>query len=74
MIETRRRVVTAPELIGWEAIANAIDRSIATAKRMADRPKTKNPLPIGRWGGKPAARIADIRAWSEREFGAPLVS
>ena len=66
MIETTRRVVARRDLVGWKAIADALDVSVRTAQRWAEQsPKNGGP-PISRTPGtKPAARSEELIAWFE---------
>lgn len=66
MIETTRRVVHRRDLVGWKAIADALDVSVRTAQRWAERPPAEGGPPIARAAsGKPVARSEELIAWFE---------
>lgn len=66
MTQTERRIVRRRDLVGWKAIAAALDVSVRTAQRWATRPPSEGGPPISRTpAGKPAARSEELIEWFE---------
>ena len=60
----QRRIVHDYDLVGWDAIAGALDVSIRKAQDLAQM--SKDPLPVKRLIGRMRASSAAVRDWAER--------
>jgi hypothetical protein len=52
---------------GWKSIAVAIGRSKWTAVKLSQREPQDDPLPVGRYLGRPFVKVVDLAAWLERQ-------
>lgn len=60
----QRRIITGLDLVGWDAIAGAIDVSIRTAQGYSQR--ERDPLPAKRFAGRIRASSEALREWASR--------
>jgi hypothetical protein len=60
----QRRIIHGLDLEGWDAIASALDVSIRTAQRLAQR--DNDPLPVSIFVSRARASTEHLREWSER--------
>ena len=61
----QRRIITGLDLVGWDAIAGAIDVSIRKAQDLAQR--DKDPLPAKKFAGRIRASSDALREWAARQ-------
>lgn len=57
----QRRIITGLDLVGWDAIAGAIDVSIRTAQGYAQR--ERDPMPVKMFAGRARASSEALKAW-----------
>lgn len=60
----QRRIIHGLDLVGWDAIAGAIDVSARTAQRLAAR--DNDPLPVRILIGRARASTEKLRVWAEK--------
>mgnify|MGYP001607826416 FL=1 len=63
----REAKMAAPEgwVETWESIAKVVGRSVDTCQRLAKR--EENPLPVGEYLSRAAAKVEELEAWKRRE-------
>ena len=60
----QKRIITGLDLVGWDAIASAVDVSVSTAQRMSQR--ERDPIPVKFFAGRMRASSEALREWAAK--------